>query len=188
MKKIFFYSLMCMSMSLISCDKIKDATSKDFKVNNVSFDFTAKAGTSTMSTPVMSLRSEGVTQSFSETRTIDISELGSSEVTEYKNKISQVAMDHSLVKVTADAPGTFIVENLTLMSPAIPGSMVIPSYTLGGTLSLTQAMEAYMILLVMKLVGDKTVTVTVSGLTNAPPGTTLSISYESDMIFTASVF
>jgi hypothetical protein len=45
-------------------------------------------------------------------------------------------------------------------------------------------MEAF----IMKLVGSGSVSVTVTGKTDAPAGTTINISYESDLLFTASIF
>ena len=186
---IYLAVFMCMSLSLISCDKLKDATSKDFKVNNVSFKFIAesKAGATTTSIGALSTRA-AATQSFTVTRTIDISELGSDDVVKYANKIDAVRINNSLVQVTVNPAGTYTVENLTVTASGVSGSIVIPTYTTGASFTLTSDMNTFTSAFIMKLVSAKTVSVTVTGMTDAPVGTTLNISYDSDLLFTASIF
>ena len=173
---------MCMSLSLISCDKIKEATSKDFKVSGVEFNFTAVSTASTKS----ATRAEA-TQSFSVTRTVKISEIGSEDVAEYANKINRVLADNSLINVTVTPAGTYTVENLTITAAGVTGSLVVPSYTMGSAFTLPSNTAAFTSAFIMKLVNARTVSVTVTGMTDAPEGTTLNITYESDLIFTASL-
>ena len=188
MKKIIFYALMCMSITLISCDKLKEATSIDFKVNDVSFDFetTSTTGTSSMPSDAMTLRA-AATQSFAVTRTVNISEMGSSDVTEYADKIIKVRVDNSLIKVTVNPTGTYTIENLTIKAVGVSGSILVPSYTIGNTFTLTSEMNAFTNAFILKLLNDKSISVTVTGRTDAPVGTTINISYESDLFFTASL-
>ena len=190
MKKLIFFALMCMSLSQISCDKLKEATSKDFKVNDVKFDFSAesKASASEMPAGEATMRATtAVTQSFSVTRMVNISELGSDDVIEYKNKISKVIVDNSLINVTVSPSGAYTVEKLTITAVGVSGSIVIPSYTIGNPFTLTSDMNAFTIAFLNMLLPDNSVSVTVSGKTDAPVGTTINVRYESDLIFTASL-
>ena len=188
MKKIIFCALMCMSITLISCDKLKEATSIDFKVNDVSFDFetTSTTGASSMPAEAMTLRA-AATQSFAVTRTVDISEMGSSDVLEYADKINKVRIDNSIISVTVSPAGNYTIENLTVKAAGVSGSIVVPSYTIGNTFTLTSDMNAFTNAFLMKLLSNKSISVTVTGMTDAPVGTTINIHYESDLMFTASL-
>ena len=187
MEKFVLFALMCLSLSLISCDKIKDATSKDFKVNDVSFDFTAVCteGTTTKSAEAVALRA-AATQSFTVTRAVNISELGS-DVIDYAGKIKKVSVENSLISVTANPAGAYTIENLTVKATGVSGSIEIPSFTIGNPFPLTSGMNVYTISFINQLISINSVSVTVTGMTDAPAGTTLNISYKSDLIMTASV-
>jgi len=187
MKTMIFFALMCTSLSLISCDKIKEATSQDFKVKNVSFNFTAESNdVSTTSGGDVKTRA-ATSQSFTVTRTVNMSEIGSNDVMEYANKIKKVSVDNSLIRVTVNPAGAYTVENLTVTASGVSGSLVIPSYTIGNPFTLTSDMNAFTNTFIMKLLSAKSVSVTVTGMTDAPAGTTINISYESDLLFTASI-
>ena len=188
MKKIISFALLCMILSPISCDKIKEATSKDFKVKNVNFNFSAEsiAGTPAKSAEAMIMRA-AATQTFTETRTVNISEIGSDDVMEYASKISKVSVDNSLIKITVNPAGTYTVESLTITAAGVTGSIIVPSYTIGDTFTLSSDMNAFTNAFIMKLLSAKSVSVTVTGTTDAPVGTTINVSYISDLIFTASI-
>jgi len=129
----------------------------------------------------------GTANSFTVTRTVNISELGSSELDEYANKISNVVVNSSLINVTIVPAGSYTVSNLTVSAAGVSGSLVVPSYTVGGAFTPPSNMFTYTATLIMKLIEAKSLTVTVSGDTDAPVGTTVNISYENDLIFTASL-
>ena len=188
MKKISFFALMCMIVSLTGCDKIKDATSKEFKVNGVKFAFSAesKAGTAMLSTDALSLRA-ATTQSFTVTRTVDISEMGSDEVIEFANKINNVAINNALIQITTVPAGIYNFEDITVTAAGVPGQIVISSYTIGNTVTFTPDMNAFTSAFIMKLISNKSASATVKGKTDAPAGTIINISYESDLILTASI-
>jgi len=189
MKKILFSALMCAMISFIGCDKLKEANSVDIKVNNVKFNFealtknvsAAPAGDS--SSPA--LRAGGTT-SFSVERTVDITEIGSTELAEYLNKINKVKANNSLLKVTAVPSGNYTVTNLTVTVTGITESLTIPSYTLGGTFTAPANMNTFTNSFLMKLVAGP-VKVKVEGQTDAPAGTTVYVVYECDLVFTANV-
>jgi len=186
MKKIIIAVLACTMVSLISCDKIKDATSIDFKVKGVKFDF---SGVVSELAPlqVPELRA-GATQTFAVTRTVNISEIGDSDAVSYANKISKVVVNSSLVKVTFVPAGSYTIENLVITADGVAGSpLSVPTISTGGTFTFTSAMNNFTAAFVTKLLSTKTITVTVRGETDAPVGTTINISYESDLLLTASL-
>ena len=190
MKKNLIFALVCATVMLTGCDKIDKLTSRDFTVRNIAFDFTAVTDDApvavTSGSTETTLRS-GTMSSFTVTRTVDISEMGSSEIIEYANKISKVQIDGTTVNVSAVPPGSYTVTTLTITAAGVPGSLVIPSYTLGDAFTPPAGMDAYTTAFIMRLLSAKQVSVTVAGQSDAPPGTTLNISYKSDIIFTASL-
>ena len=184
MKKLI---LLAAAMILLAgCNKIKEVTSKKFTVNDVKFNFSANVD-NTAAAAMSGMTRAGTTNSFTVTRTVNISELGSSELEEYASKISEVAVNSSLINVTINLEGNYTVTNLTVSAAEVPGSLVVPSYTVGGAFTPPSNMFTYTATLIMKLIDAKSVTVTVKGDTDAPIGTTVNISYENDLIFTASL-
>ena len=192
MKKNLIYALLCAILSLNGCDKIKEVTSKDFTVNNINLDFTAVTenmpALSNSSADVSMRAAAAAMSTFSVTRTVDISELGSSELAEYASKISKVVVNAATVSVTTNPSGNYTVSNLKISATGVSGSLEIPSYTIGSAFTAPSNMNSYLANLLLKLTNDKKVTVTVSGQTDALPGTTIKVSYESDVLFTASLF
>ena len=189
MKKNLIYALLCAMLSLVGCDKLKEATSHDFTVKNISFDFTADAEDSpaaSSSSTEPSMRAATIT-SFSVTRTVDISEMGSSEITTYASKIYNAVVNSALVSIETTPSGSYTVSNLKISAPGVSGSLIIPSYTIGGAFTAPSNMNAYLSDFILKLIDAKSLSVTVSGQTDAPTGTTIDISYESDVLFTASI-
>jgi len=175
-------------VALAGCDAIKDAASTNFTVNGVKFDFTAVTSAMAIGNGEMSLMSGGTMNPFSASRTVNISEIGSAELTEYASKISKVVVSNSLLEITTNPSGNYTIEDLTISATDVPGSLVIPSYTVGSTFTPPSTMNAYMAAFIMKLVSSKSLTVTVTGQTDAPTGTTVNISYENTVVFTASLF
>ena len=185
MKKIFFAALTCAMVSLASCDKLKDATSRDIKVNNVKFEF---AATSSNAETRGAVETRAATDNtFTVTRLVNITELGNSEIIEYAGKISKVAVNSPLLKITASPPGNYTVSDVTVIAEGVAGTLSVPSYTLGNAFTPPTNMNAYTVAFVTKLLSAKLVSVTVSGKTDAPAGTVIRISYESDMVLTANL-
>jgi hypothetical protein len=174
--------------SLAGCDKIKDATSKDIKVNGVKFDFTAVTteGGATKSGGMVKT-DEPETSNFGVTRLVDIKEL-SPEVEEYCKQISNVEADNSRVTVTINSQDAFTVTNLKIAAPGVTGSpQVILLYTSGTVYEASPAMNTFMAALAKKLLDEK-VSVTVScDKIDVPADITVKISYESDMVFKAKL-
>jgi len=184
MKKILFAALVCAMTSLASCDKLKH----DFNVNNVKFAFEAPVTGNTATTyAAVTTRAAGMDNTFTVTRQVDISEMGSSEIVEYANKVNSVVVNNTLLKITVVPSGNYSVADVTLTADGVAGSLVVPAYTLGGAFTPPANMNAYTSALIMKLVSAKKVNVTITGQTDAPTGTTINISYESDLLIKASV-
>ena len=174
-------------MSLASCDQLKDAVSFDIKVNNVKFAFAAPASDNAAETRGAVVTRAGTDNTFTVTRTVSIAEMGSSEIVEYAGKISNVAVNSSLLKITASPSGSYTVADVTVTAEGVAGTLAVPSYALGNAFTSPANMNAYTTAFVMKLLSTKTLTVTVSGKTDAPAGTLINISYESDLVLTASL-
>ena len=183
MKKVLIAALTCaMVVSLTSCDKIKEALSRDITVNNVKFDFPIQV----VGEDMRATR-DGTMNPFSVTREVDISEISSSEVMEYASKISKVTTNSSLLSVTAVPAGSYSVANVKISTVGIPGEIIVPAYTMGSSFTAPANMNDYTSALIMKLLTAKKLTVTISGETDAPVPTTLNISYESDLVFTVGL-
>ena len=189
MKKTIYFALLCMVMSLTCCDKINEATSKEIKVNGVSFKFTAvsNAPAATRSAGEVELRA--ATQTFSVTRTVLLSELGNPDVVEFANKIRNVTVSNTQITVTADNGVNYTVENLTVTAVGVAGSLAVPTFVMGGTVALPANTKSFTEAFVAQLYTTAThsVAVTVTGKTDAPAGTTLNVSYESDLVLTARI-
>jgi hypothetical protein len=178
---------LCAMTSLMSCDKIKDATSKDFTVDNVRFDFEAVVAGGVPKAAMAIVRTAETNNSFSVTRTVNLDEIGSDDIVEYADKISKVMVNSSLLHVTVSPADTHSVTNLTVTAAGVAGSLVIPSCTVGGDFTLPDNTKAYTTAFIMKLLSAGSLTVTVEGQTDAPAGTTINVRYENDLIFTASL-
>ena len=189
MKKNLIYALLCVIVSLVGCDKLKEATSHDFTVKNISLDFEADVdeGPSTSPGNNMGLSMRAGMNSFSVTRTVDISEMGSSELVTYANKINNAVVNAASLSVTTTPSGTYSVANLKITAVGVSGELVIPSYTIGGSFTAPSNMNTYTTAFILQLVSTKSISVTVTGQTDAPAGTTVNISYESEVLFTASI-
>jgi len=188
MKKVVILAALAIS-SLAGCDKIKDATSKDIKVDGVKFDFTAVTQEGGTKSVTMIKTSETETTTFTETRVVDIKEFNSQDVEEYRKKVNDVIADNSKVRVKTTPSGVYTVTNLTITAPVVQTeSLVIPSLTVGGVFQSNKKLDEYMEAFATKVLDDKAVvTVTVSGEINAPKGTTVTVTYESDFVFKASM-
>ena len=186
MKKVIILAALAMT-SLAGCDKVKDATSKDIKVDNVKFDFTAVTEGGASKSGAMIKTSEEMS-TFTVTRTVELSELNSPEVTQFANKIIKATVSDSKVTATMTPSGEFFISYLTISAKDVTDSpLVIPSYTVGELFKPTAAMKSFTSALFMKLMKDQQVSVTVSGETNAPEGTTVTVSFENDMVFTINL-
>ena len=206
-KNVFSMIAFAMMMLLSGCDKLNEATSRDFKANNIQFDFTATAvddvttssasqSTTTSALPagVTALSAEqavttraAATTSFSVTRTVDIAELNNADVIKYANKIKNVMANSSTVTVTTVPSGDYTVTGLTITAEGVPGSIVIPSYTIGGAFTAPADMNAFTAAFILKLLDVRSISVTVQGQTDAPAGTTININYKNDIVCTANL-
>jgi len=184
MKRILILAALA-TVSLASCDKVKDATSKDITVNGVEFQFTGN--TEAVKSGASITRSAATTSTFSVTKEVDISDLSDSEVIEYADKISKVKVNSSLVKVTMDASGVVTVTNFEITAEGVDGSIKVPSYTVGEDFVPTKEMNAYTAALIKKLLDSKKLKVTVKGETDAPAGTKVTVRYKNDIVFTLSL-
>jgi len=189
MKKILISMMACTMLLLPGCNKIKDATSRDIKVNNIKFDFvattTASATTSLKSESLMATKAGPMISSFSATRTVDLSEIGEPDLEKHRKKIDKVKVTRMLVVVTSNPSGAYTVTNLKIVAEGA-GQLVIPTYTIGGTFTPPSEMDSFLTAFFNKLF-DGPVKVTVTGLSDAPVGTTITVRCESDVIFTASL-
>ena len=187
MKKFLFIAALA-SIVLAGCDAI----SKDIEVNNVKFEFTAKvrdglaAVMNGNETP--GLRAAAM-NSFNETITLKVSDIGDDDVTKYKDNISKVVTNRALIGVTTEPSGNYIVEGLTVSATGVSGSLYIASYTVGAaTIDLPDNILTYTDAFFEKLLKAGSLKVNISGKTTAPAGTEIKISYENDLVFTASLF
>ena len=180
-------ALACAMMSLPGCDKMKDAVSRDIKVNNVKFAFEAPVSSNAAETLLAVTTRAGTENSFSVTRTVDISEMGNSEIIEYANKIKKVTVNTSLLVITTSPAGSYTVTGVKVTATGVGGELSVPSYTLGSAFTPPDEMNTYTAAFITQLLFAKTVTVTVSGKTDAPAGTVINISYESNLVFTVSL-
>ena len=189
MKKNLISALICAMVLLSGCDKLKDATSLDFTVNNISFAFkaTVQDDPTTLSGEASVTTRAAAMRSFTVTRTVAISEIGSSDVDKYASKISKALVNAAMVSVATVPSGSYTVTDLTITATGVPGSIVIPAYTIGDDFTEPSGMSVYMGALIMQLINAGTITVTVSGQTDAPAGTILTVSCKSDVVFTASL-
>ena len=184
MKKSFIIAALALA-SLTGCEKIKDKASKDIKANGVKFEFEAVTGD--VASKSATIVKNAVTSSFSKTRTVDISELGKSELSDYANKVSKIVADNSLLKVTFTPAGNYTVTNLVFSAKGVTGSLSVPSYTVGSAFTPPANTNAYFESFVMKLIDEKSIEVTVTGDTDAPKGTNVKISYENDLVITVKL-
>ena len=187
MKKIILAALVCMGMSLISCDKIKEMTSKDITVNGVNLNFPITINAAAVAPGEMQLFSAAAPRSFNVTTRVHLDELGKPDMVEWANKITKVAVTNSVVTVTANPSGNYIVENLNITAVTVSGSLIVPTYTFGNPFTLTTEMKAFTGGLFFKLLRDKVLDVTIKGDTDAPAGTIININYKSDLVLTASL-
>ncbi len=192
MKRLLSFALLSAVM-LAGCDKLKDATSKDFTVNGVRFEFNAEVESAALKSAGAEVHAAVTTRAgemnpFSVTRTVSLSEISSSELIEYKKMIDKVKANSSLIEVTVTPSGSYSVANLTIEATGVAGSpLTVPSLSVGGAFTPPAGMDAFTSAFVMKLITTGSVQVTVSGMTDAPAGTTVGISYENDLLFTASL-
>ena len=187
MKKIMIAALICAMTSLAGCDKLKDATSRDIKANKVTFKFEAPTSSNAAATLTAVVTRAGTDNTFTITRTVLLSEIGSSDLEEYRNKISKVAANNSLLSITTTPSGSYSVADVTVKTVGVDGELLVPSYTLGGAFTPPANMNTYTGQFVTRLVNTGSVTITISGKTDAPAGTTINISYETNLVFTASL-
>ena len=184
MKKIFLSALACAMVSLVGCDQIEKATTTEIDANAVKFNFSANV---TQDEAKSSVEMKDATlNSFSETRTVLLSELGS-EVVKYADKISKVVANSSLLRITVEPEGNYTITNLTVAAVGLPSALVIPSYTLGDDFTAPPAMKTFTEAFVMRLISTGSVEVTVSGQTDAPTGAKVNVVYENDLLFTAKL-
>jgi len=187
MNKKLFAALTCALMVFVSCDKLKDATSHDFNVSNVKFKFEAPTSGNAVAKQATIATRAGTDNNFTVTRIVNLSEMGNSDVIEYSKKISNVKVNSSQLNITSTPAGGYTVADVKVTAVGVKGELLVSSYTLGSTFSPPANMNAYTAAFVKELIKAGTVSVTVSGKTDAPAGTTININYESDLVLTASV-
>jgi hypothetical protein len=179
MKKLLIPVLVCAMLSLVNCGKVKDALTVDIKVDDVKFNFPVAVDN------VTKAMRAGEMMPFSETFTVNLSDLGSSDVMKNADKISNVAVNNAQLKVTFEPQGNYTVKNLKVSVVGV-GALELPSYTIGGALTPPSNLNKFIGDFIMKLIRDKSFTVTVEGESDAPAGI-LNISCQSNLVFTAKL-
>ena len=181
MKKGIILAALAMT-TLAGCDKV----TKDIDVDNVKFEFTAVTE-NVANRSGLTIKSSGTTTSFSVTRKVDLSEFSTAEIVDYLDKINKVAVNNPVLKITMNPPGAYEITNFTLTAEGVKGSLDIASYKIGDEFVPPSGMKKFTSDFIMKLISEKSLSVTVSGETNAPAGTTVKISYESDLVVTVDL-
>jgi hypothetical protein len=87
---------------------------------------------------------------------------------------------------TVTPAGNFTVTGLKLTAAGISDSLDVASCQIGGTFTPPPGMNLYTAAFIIRLIKEGSISVTVTGQTDAPPGTTIKISDENDLLFTAS--
>ena len=197
MKKARFCNMVLVILAIFAvmlagCDK--DDATIDFKADDVQFDLSGIEVNSGSGSGSSSVRASGAllsiataTNSFSETFTVDISEISSSDLTKYMDRISKVVANNSLLTISVTPPNEYSVVDLKVTVNGVPGSLDIPSYTMGEDFTPPSNMNAFTAAFIMKLINAGQADVTVSGKTDAPAGTKIDVFYECDLVFTAKL-
>ena len=194
--RIFSLMAIVAVILFVGCDKIKDATSVDVKVDNVAFSFITPVE-SAIQQPAENAgqqilfasnqTQEEVWNTFTATREINVDEIGSSDVKKYIDQISKITANQATVSISTDPAGTYTVSELKISYDG-GGSLTIPSYKMGEAFTPPSELNVYISGFVWKLLSGNNIKVTVSGKTNAPAGTSVIVKYETDLVFTASIF
>lgn len=180
MRKIYLLTVLLIA-TLPACDKIEEATSRDIKIDNVKFNF---------ETAIQALKSTRSAEinSFSIMKTIQLSDLNSQDLVDYASKIKEVKVNRSEIVVTFNPTGNYTITDLEIDIAGVSGSpLVIPSYSANEAFVAPAKMKEFTSAFLMKLLSNTSVDVMVSGNTDAPAGTTIKISYDNDLVFTAKL-
>ena len=109
---------------------------------------------------------------------------GFAEYTQLLGFIRGVEITNPRLSIT---PANISVSNLKIDATGI-GSMIIPSYTTGSSFNPPAEWNPFFSNLFLKLLENNPITVTVSGETDAPVGTTLTITYTNDLYKRPAVY
>ena len=179
MKKVFILAALAM-VSLAGCEKV----THNFTVENVKLSFEAEVKDATTKSTMTATEAKN---SFSVTREVNLAEILNPELTEYKDRITKVAVENLSVEVTFNPAGNYTIEDLTLTADGVSGSLNIPSYKAGEDFIPPTNLNSYASAFFKKLISDGKFEVTVSGKTDAPKGVKVKVSYEYDLVFTAKL-
>ena len=194
--RIFSLMAIVAVILFVGCDKVKEATSVDVKVDNVAFSFITPVASSVQQPTgntgqqilfASNQAQEEILNTFTVTRAINIDEIGSSDVKKYIDQISKVTAKQATVSISTDPAGIYTVSELK-MSYEGGSSLTIPSYKIGEAFTSPSELNAYISGFVGKLLSGGDIKVTVSGKTDALVGTSIIVKYETDLVFTASIF
>lgn len=184
MKTITLFILaLTASVCFSGCDKIKDAASFDVTVRGVQFEFDAPVEGASQRSAAAVTRAGELT-SFSVTRTIKAADI-SAELEKHGDKISEVKANNSTVTISVNPHGDYTVSDLKI-SYTGGSAFTVPSYSVGEALTPPAGLDKYLSGLAFKLFVSGQVEVTVTGKTDAPAGTTVTIRYKNDVVATVS--
>jgi|GEM_PF-2266042 len=194
--RIFSLMAIVAVILFVGCDKVKEATSVDVKVDNVAFSFITPVASSVQQPTgntgqqilfASNQAQEEILNTFTVTRAINIDEIGSSDVKKYIDQISKVTAKQATVSISTDPAGIYTVSELKMFYEG-GSSLTIPSYKIGEAFTSPSELNAYISGFVGKLLSGGDIKVTVSGKTDALVGTSIIVKYETDLVFTASIF
>jgi len=182
MKKVFIMAALAMA-SLAGCDKV----THDFTVENVKLNFEAITVDNEAAKSAMTGTAIDAKTKFSVKREVNLAEITSSELMEYKDRITKVAVDNLSLKVTFEPAGNYTIEDLTLTADGVSGSLDIPSYKAGDDFIPPSNLNSFTSAFFKKLISAGKLEVTVEGITDAPKGVKVKVCYEYDLVFTAKL-
>jgi len=177
----FYVALACI-LSFYACDKVKEATETDVKVDKATIelnDIVVQDGT----------RAD-VLNPFSATQTVLLSQIEgfSDDLMKYQSKISDIKVNAMTITIIAsdDEDGT-MVQDFNLQAEGVAPKLSIPQYTLGEAYNAENA-QPFATALLVKLFQAGSVTMTVEGKTDVTSGKNLQVKIEmEDMVFTVGV-
>ena len=182
MKKVFIMAALAMA-SLTGCDKI----THDFKVENVKLNFEATTEENAAAKSAMTGTAIDVKSKFSVTREVNLAEISSSELMEYKDRISKVSAENLSLEVTFTPAGNYTIEDLILTAKGVTESLEIASYKSGEKFIPPKNLNSFTSAFFKKLISAGKLEVTVEGKTDAPKGVKVKVSYGYDLVFTAKL-
>jgi len=171
----------CM-VSFSACDKVKDATSTDVKVDKATIELTDIA--------VQEPTRADALNPFGATQTIFLSQIEgfTEDLMQYQSKITDINVDAMTITILAsdDEDGT-VVEDFNLSADGVGSELSIPEYSLGTAYAVAGA-QPFATALMLELFKVSSITMHVEGKTDVTSGKNLQVKIEmEDLVFTVGV-